>query len=489
MDDRHIVAGLRRGSRDALAALYDRYADLLHDYARRRTHSQADAADVVHDAFLVAVERIEQLRDPDRLRPWLYAIARTELHRTFRRAARYAELDPDAQWHEPVSTEPGPDVLVERGELAALLREATAGLSDGDRELLDLHLRHGLVGADLAAAAGMPAKHASVALERVKGRLARTLGVVLLARRPPCEEFDAIRDAQPGLTPLARKRLARHVDNCDVCYEEQSRRLRPEVLLTAVPMLPAPPELRRRLVSSQARLAPTGQFWDDDGFPWPQRQRSRSWPMWIAAAAAVLLVTGGVFVAARAGTPERTVGSEPIAPARTATTRTPVPGAVVPPTTTVETTTPTSTTTTTRRTTTTTTPPRTTAPGDTAPPAIGSAELSPGWFSATLGGKASCSTRPPAATRATVTTTATDPAGVAGVTMIWSGPGGTGGTVAMDSGRNGEYSASVGPVAGDNLAAGNYPIAVTVVATDARGNEARRSVTFSEAVHHCAVIG
>jgi len=490
VDDRQIVVGVRLGDRDAVAALYDRYADVLHDYARRRVHSQADAADVVHDTFLVAVERMDQLRDPDRLRPWLYAIARTELHRRYRHAARYVELDPQDEWREPVSQEPGPDVQVERAELVALLREATDGLAEADRELLDLHLRHGLVGADLAAAAGLPARHASVALERVKGRLTRTLGVVLLSRQPACKEFAAIRAAQPSLTPLARKRLARHVDNCETCRAEQRRRLRPEVLLSAVPMLPAPPDLRTRLVASHGGEAPGGevpgvQFWDGEGFPWPSRPRHRRWPAWIAAAAAVLLLIGGAVLVSRPLIAERAVAVESAptpAPTAAPTIGAPaVPGAILTMTTAPPTTT-------SRTTTRTTTP--TTTPPDTAPPDIGAAGLDPAEFSTVLAtGAASCSTRPPSPIQAVVSTTVTDPSVIAAVTMTWSGPAGSGGSAAMSQGAAGGYTGTVGPVDGSNLAAGSYPLSVTVVARDNRGNETRRATTFGKAVTHCSPIG
>jgi RNA polymerase sigma factor (sigma-70 family) len=504
VDDGQIVAGVLRGDREAVAAMYDTYADVLHDYARRRAPTEADAADVVHDAFLVAVQRIGQLRDPQRLRPWLYAITRTELHRRYRQAARHVELGTGADWREPVSQQPGPDVLAERAELAALLREAAAGLTGSDRELLDLHLRHGLVGADLAAAAGLPARHAAVALERVKGRLARTLGVVLLSRRPACPEFEAIRDAQPGLTPLARKRLARHVDGCAACRLEQERRLRPEVLLAAVPMLAAPPQLRHRLVAAagdptcserrEAARAGGRWRWDRDGFPAPPARR-RNRPVW-AAAAAVLLI-GGVL-AARPLIGDRPVAVDGIAtprsaqtgPARTAhpptTTDTAGPPSSAPPsgpTTSPTTAGPTTTTrtTSTRRTTTTTSTP----PPDTTPPVIGPATLDRQPISATYKSNPTCTQYP---ATATVTATVTDASGVAGVSVSWSSPAGTGGTVTMKP-VTGGYVATIGPVATDttNPPFGSYVLTISVAATDKAGNQASRVTTLDKGVAHCGI--
>ena len=37
-----------------------------------------EAAEVVQDTFLIAVSRLDGLRDPDRLNAWLHAVARNE---------------------------------------------------------------------------------------------------------------------------------------------------------------------------------------------------------------------------------------------------------------------------------------------------------------------------------------------------------------------------------------------------------------------------
>lgn len=48
-----------------------------------------EAADVLHDTFLVAGARLHHLRDPAKLRPWLFAIAR---HETLRRITQVRVL-------------------------------------------------------------------------------------------------------------------------------------------------------------------------------------------------------------------------------------------------------------------------------------------------------------------------------------------------------------------------------------------------------------
>lgn len=58
-----------------LAIIYDSYADRLHDYCCGILRDRDDAAHCVQDVFCIAAGRMSQLRDPAKLRPWLYAIA------------------------------------------------------------------------------------------------------------------------------------------------------------------------------------------------------------------------------------------------------------------------------------------------------------------------------------------------------------------------------------------------------------------------------
>ena len=88
MHDREIVAAIVAGNPAGLAAAYDRYAAALHTYCRTLLAEPADAADAVQDTFIVAAAKLDGLRDPDRLRPWLYAVARNECHRRLRAPAR-----------------------------------------------------------------------------------------------------------------------------------------------------------------------------------------------------------------------------------------------------------------------------------------------------------------------------------------------------------------------------------------------------------------
>lgn len=72
-DDATLVAGVLAGDRQAFAGVYERYADRLHDFAYSMLRNREEAADCVADSFVLMAEKVGQLRDPSRLRPWLYS--------------------------------------------------------------------------------------------------------------------------------------------------------------------------------------------------------------------------------------------------------------------------------------------------------------------------------------------------------------------------------------------------------------------------------
>src|SRR5260370_24683325 len=64
--------------RQAITNLYDTYAVQLFDYCEGILRNRAAAADAVQDTLVTADVQISKLRDPGRLRVWLYCIARRQ---------------------------------------------------------------------------------------------------------------------------------------------------------------------------------------------------------------------------------------------------------------------------------------------------------------------------------------------------------------------------------------------------------------------------
>lgn len=296
--DRDLVAAHLGGDPAALAGIYDRYADALFDTAAAMLSDRAEAEDLTHDVFLVAARRLDQLRDPDRLRPWLFAILRNEV---YRRSKRRSRVRPTDFSHVAVDMAAPPDphgeaADVERSELAAFVREAAGGLAERDQLILELSARQGLSGADLADALGVSLQQSHVLLHRMRARVERSLTALAVARngRRDCEELQAVLRTWDGtFDTRVRKRVAAHVDGCETC-QRTSRKVAAVPLLPAAPAFAAPPGLRDRVLQSSAGGDPGagGQVrFGADGFP--SGIGGGRWLGLVAAVVTLALVVGG----------------------------------------------------------------------------------------------------------------------------------------------------------------------------------------------------
>jgi RNA polymerase sigma factor (sigma-70 family) len=316
MHDREIVAAIVAGEPAGLAAAYDAYAAALHAYCRSLLAEPSDAADAVQDTFVVAASKLGGLRDPDRLRPWLYAVARNECHRRLRARARTVDLDEAGEMTDDAATDVG--ASAERADLRSLVRSAIAGLNPGEREVIELSLRHDLDGPDLAGVLGVPVNQAHALASRARGQLERSLGALLVAKsgREDCPELSALLAGWDGqLTVLLRKRVSRHIESCDVCGERKRHELSPAMLLSALPVIMLPSGLWERVLRLVADRSPEAaryrshvahraEPFGPSGFPVPVapvarvRGRLRGRTALYAAAVALLVIAGSGVAAA-----------------------------------------------------------------------------------------------------------------------------------------------------------------------------------------------
>jgi RNA polymerase sigma-70 factor (ECF subfamily) len=148
---------------DFLATLWDRHADDVYAYARRRVGA-TDAPDVVSEVFAVAVAK--RAKVPDEALPWLYRTAWNVIANHWRAEERRARL--------VVAVNASPDPAADVAERDALLG-ALATLSDGDREALLLTAWEGLDAPDAARVVGCSTSTFSVRLHRARRRLEQAL--------------------------------------------------------------------------------------------------------------------------------------------------------------------------------------------------------------------------------------------------------------------------------------------------------------------------
>jgi len=84
-DDDALLDAARRGDARARETLYRRHAAPLLATVTRLLGVRADAEDVLHDTFLLAFNRLDQLREADALHGWLLQIAISFVYRRVRR--------------------------------------------------------------------------------------------------------------------------------------------------------------------------------------------------------------------------------------------------------------------------------------------------------------------------------------------------------------------------------------------------------------------
>lgn len=242
MDDVELVVAALGGDSDAYAAIYDRYADRIHDFCDSILRYPEDAAGATDETFAVAFETIDELADPGSLREWLYAIA----HRII-----LNQLGGDSVGGHVPAWDGGGPVRRSRAELAEFVWQVAASLPLHQRIMLDLAVRQGLEGRDLAAAAGMAASQLDRQLDKLESEFDRTIGALLVARTASrtCPDLHGILEGWDGrLTPEIREEITRHVDDCERCNSR--RRILPSAieLLAEMPLAPAPAFLRDRVL-------------------------------------------------------------------------------------------------------------------------------------------------------------------------------------------------------------------------------------------------
>lgn len=310
--DREMVAAIMAGDATGVAAAFDRYAQDLYTYCRSQLNEPADAADAVRDTFVIASAEISRLSQPDRLRGWLFALARNECQSRQRTAVPSARLYEAAQAMDDTGTF---TAVTEQAETRALVRAALAGMDPVDREIAELHLRHGFYGADLADVLGAPRNRAHALASRARSRFERSLGVLPVARsgREHCPDLATVLEGQAGkpLLPL-RWRVRRHIRRCKACGARKRCGLNPAILLGIFPVIPLPTALRQgtlavvadespTAVAYRARVTDHAARFGADGFPVqlttpsvPGR-RLTSLSAAAAAAAALALLGGAIY--------------------------------------------------------------------------------------------------------------------------------------------------------------------------------------------------
>jgi RNA polymerase sigma factor (sigma-70 family) len=207
-DDR-LVALARAGDVHAFERLHERYRPDLLAFCRHLTGQREDAEDAVQYTFFVTYREIVEETRPLDVRPWLFTVARNRCSSLLRRRqARPIASGPKGM---EAHAAPPTDELERREELRSLIRDLQ-GLPELQREALLLSEIADLRHAEIASIIGVsPAKVKALVFQA-----RRALTSAREARDADCRDIRAQLSTLSG-GALRRRRLRRHLRECDAC--------------------------------------------------------------------------------------------------------------------------------------------------------------------------------------------------------------------------------------------------------------------------------
>jgi RNA polymerase sigma factor (sigma-70 family) len=169
-EDDLLAVRCQLGEREAFDELIRRWHEPLWKYARRLTGDEDAAAETVQEAWLRVVRGIARLRDPERLRAWLFGITRRVVMDRLR--AKYGE--PVMVDIEDVDVAGAEEASELAGDVEMMLEELQR-LPLLEREVLVLFYLRELTLNELADILGVPIGTIKSRLFRARHSLRRQL--------------------------------------------------------------------------------------------------------------------------------------------------------------------------------------------------------------------------------------------------------------------------------------------------------------------------
>ncbi len=180
-NDHATVQAVLAGNKEAYGKLVALYSRSVFAVAYRITGNEADAEEVVQDAFLRGYRRLDSFESRASFGTWIYRIAvRCALDRIARRRPDTAipvedGHDPESQAVQLADGAPGPERLLLSGEIGALRELAMNSLSPVERTAFTLRHMEGRGIDEIAAALEIAPNAAKQAVWRAVHKLRQRL--------------------------------------------------------------------------------------------------------------------------------------------------------------------------------------------------------------------------------------------------------------------------------------------------------------------------
>lgn len=151
--DEYLVRRAQAGDSQAFGVLVGRYMRAAYAVSLSVMGRHDDAEDAAQEAFMVALERLDDCRTPDRFAGWLMTIVRNRARNLVRRGVL---RETDAVPETAASRGPTPEKVAEQSELRERLGNALRRLPEVQREIVLLHDLEGWRHREIAEHLGIP---------------------------------------------------------------------------------------------------------------------------------------------------------------------------------------------------------------------------------------------------------------------------------------------------------------------------------------------
>lgn len=186
LEDRDIIARVLAGDHAAFEVLVRRHNQRLFRAARAITRSDADAEDVLQQAWMGVFRNLSQFRGDSAFATWAIRIAVHEAIALTRKRPIIAEVVDSA-------SDVAPDADLARARIGLLLENCLANIPQGNREVMVLRDVLELDTAETAACLGLSEEAVRVRLHRARAAIAAALTEQLADHARELYSFDGAR--------------------------------------------------------------------------------------------------------------------------------------------------------------------------------------------------------------------------------------------------------------------------------------------------------
>lgn len=180
-NDHSILRAVLAGDKDAYGELVARHSSTVFRVAYRITGNEADADEVVQEAFLRGYQRLRDFELRSQFSTWIYRIAvncalnminKKKLDATYQIAE---EADPTQQQVQVADTSAGPERLLISREIETLQAEAMRNLTPTERTAFILRHMEDRTTSEIASTLNIAPNAAKQAVFRAVQKLRRSL--------------------------------------------------------------------------------------------------------------------------------------------------------------------------------------------------------------------------------------------------------------------------------------------------------------------------